>query len=162
MNGIDGVLVATGQDYRAIEANVHLFASKDGSYKPLTQYWIEKTGKSFSLCGSISIPLSVGVKGGVIQSNPTYKYTLGLLSNPSSARLKCILASVGLAQNFAALRALVSEGITRGHLALHSQSIAISAGVPLSIIPECVAWMKACGRTGSKDCAKEFLLSRNI
>jgi hydroxymethylglutaryl-CoA reductase len=96
-----------------------------------------------------------------MQSNPAYKYTLGLLSDPTSSRLKCILASVGLAQNFAALRVLVSEGITRGHLALHSQSIAIAAGVPLSMLPECVAYMKACGRTGSSDCAKEYLAAHD-
>jgi hydroxymethylglutaryl-CoA reductase len=67
MNGIDGVLVATGQDYRATEANVHLFASKTGSYKPLTRYWIAQTDDVFFLCGLITIPLLIGVKGGVVQ-----------------------------------------------------------------------------------------------
>jgi hydroxymethylglutaryl-CoA reductase len=88
MNGIDGVLIATGQDYRAIEANVHLFASKTGTYKPLTQYWIEKTDDTFFLCGKISLPLSIGVKGGVIQvflyySNSSVKPGIQIYPRPS-------------------------------------------------------------------------------
>ena len=107
MNGIDAVCLATGQDWRAVESSAHTFASRNGSdYFPLTHYEIlDKDGVNF-FRGNLEIPISIGTKGGVIEKNPLYKQTLGILGDPSNQELAEIIVSVGLAQNFAALRAL--------------------------------------------------------
>ena len=110
MNGIDAVAVALGQDWRAIEAAAHSYASfaKD-HYSPLTRYRISRDGQNFE--GRIEMPLSVGTKGGAIESNPSYINTHSILGFPSSVELGHIMMAVGLAQNLAALRALSMEGI---------------------------------------------------
>lgn len=123
MNGIDGVAIATGQDWRAIEAECHTFATfEKPSYQPLTSYWVEGE----TLHGQLSLPLMVGTKGGVLGTNPMYKFAMGVMGNPNSQALSGLLVSVGLAQNFAALRALTTEGIQKGHMALHARNIAIA------------------------------------
>ena len=121
MNGIDAVAVATGQDWRAIEAACHAWASTESGYQPLTRYWIDKSTQPALFCGELILPLHVGTKGGVLKTHPTYNYALGIMGFPTSAELAMSMACVGLAQNFAALRALCTEGISRGHMALHAR-----------------------------------------
>ncbi|KAJ3388355.1 hypothetical protein HDU92_001547 [Lobulomyces angularis] len=142
MNGIDAVALATGQDWRAIEAASHVYAVKNGKYEPLTNYWVEENSDGeFFLCGELDLPICCGTKGGVLSTNPVYAYNLGMMGNPDSQELAMVLVCVGLAQNFAALRALVSEGIQRGHMSLHASNIAIAAGAPPHAINECVNYM---------------------
>jgi len=125
MNGIVAVLHATGNDTRAIEAGAHSYAAKDGRYKSLSKY--EKNAEG-DLVGSMEIPLSLGILGGAINVHPTYKLALKILGVSSSEEFANVVAAVGLAQNLAALRALVSGGIQKGHMALHARNIAVTAG----------------------------------
>ncbi|PDH46773.1 MAG: hydroxymethylglutaryl-CoA reductase, degradative [Bacteroidetes bacterium MED-G13] len=115
MNGIDAVAIATGNDFRAIEAGVHAYVSKSGKYQSLTHAKIQ--GNKFIY--SIEIPLSIGTIGGVTDLHPLVKFALELLGNPNSDDLMMIMASVGLAQNFGALRSLVTSGIQKGHMKMH-------------------------------------------
>lgn len=109
MNGIDAVALALGQDWRAIEAGAHSYASIGNRYMPLTRYKISQDGQFFE--GRIELPLSVGTKGGAFETNPSYINTHSILGFPTSIELAQIMASVGLAQNLAAIRALSVEGI---------------------------------------------------
>ncbi|KAI8616868.1 hypothetical protein BC830DRAFT_163439 [Chytriomyces sp. MP71] len=175
MNGVDAVAVATGQDWRAIEAAAHAWAAGCGqsgeeSYRPLTHYWVEAAdgvdmteGRDEGLyfCGEMEMPISVGTKGGVLKTNPVYAYTLGMMGNPDSKGLARAMISVGLAQNFAALRALTTEGIQKGHMSLHARNIAIAAGAPAHAINECVAYMVESGRV-NQTIAKEYLIAHEI
>lgn len=165
LNGIDAVALATGQDWRAIEAAAHSWASLIGNskYGPLTHYRIivdPKTGEGF-LEGSIEMPISVGTRGGAIHSNPLYTQNLELLGNPTSSELAEIILSVGLAQNFGALRALSLEGIQKGHMRLHARNIAISAGVPLDMIQKTVEYMID-KHSITVEAAREFLIKSGI
>ncbi|KAF9295710.1 hypothetical protein BGZ88_001613 [Linnemannia elongata] len=206
MNGIDAVALATGQDWRAIEAGAHAWASGAGTYsdrssehsslnskefgqcgleqqqqngskrkfghntpggrrakisrgdayKPLTRYWVEedegrlaqgfKGQDALVFCGELEMPIMVGTKGGVLSTNPVHAFTLGVMRYPDSKQLAMAMVTVGLAQNFAALRALVTEGIQRGHMALHARNIAISAGTPPASVDEVTAHMIDTGR----------------
>ncbi|RLI95269.1 MAG: hydroxymethylglutaryl-CoA reductase, degradative [Candidatus Altiarchaeales archaeon] len=123
MNGITAVAIATGNDTRAIEAGAHAYAARNGVYKPLTEW--KKNGKY--LTGRIEIPLAVGIVGGGT-IHPLAKLSLKILDVKTAGELSEVMAAVGLAQNFAALRALVSEGIQRGHMKLHAKNIAMIAG----------------------------------
>jgi hydroxymethylglutaryl-CoA reductase len=125
MNGIDAVAIATGQDFRAIEAAAHAYASRDGKYRTLTTF--SKSPKG-DLIGRIEIPLSVGIVGGISSVHPTAKIGLKILGAKSASELACVIASVGLAQNLAAIRALSTEGIQKGHMKLHAKNIAVAAG----------------------------------
>ena len=125
MNGIDAVLIATGNDFRAVEAGAHAYASNAGSYCSLTHYKKDKHG---NLVGSIELPLAVGIVGGATKTHPVANVSLKILGARSAQELACVIASVGLAQNFAALRALAKEGIQKGHMELHASNIAIVAG----------------------------------
>lgn len=125
MNGIDAVVIATGNDWRAISAGVHAYASRSGQYRSLTNW---SKGENGDLVGELTIPLPIGAVGGSISFHPGAKIAHELLGNPSADTLESIIVSVGLAQNFSAIRALVTDGIQRGHMALHSRSLAISAG----------------------------------
>lgn len=140
MNGISAVVVATGNDFRAIESGAHTYAAfqaKDGAVvKPLTTYEKDRNG---DLVGSIEIPLAVGLIGGATAVHPTAKANVKLLGVKGAAELAQILASVGLAQNFAALRALATEGIQRGHMELHARNIAATAGARPEEIDRVVA-----------------------
>jgi hydroxymethylglutaryl-CoA synthase len=158
MNGIDAIALATGQDFRAIEAAAHAWASRSGAYKPLTSYWLE--GSKF-LCARIELPLSIGVHGGVLKTNKVYQGNLYLLGNPSSKELAQVMASVGLSCNFAAIRAMVSEGIQKGHMGLHARNIAISAGVPNELVQEVVEYMKQRNDI-SEQAAKDYLAAHNF
>jgi hydroxymethylglutaryl-CoA reductase len=125
MNGIDAVSIATGQDFRAIEAAAHAYASRDGKYRTLTSF--SKSSKG-DLIGRIEIPLSVGIVGGISTVHPVAKIGLKILGVKSARELACVIASVGLAQNFAAIRALSTEGIQKGHMKLHAKNLATAAG----------------------------------
>lgn len=125
MNGIDAVAIATGNDFRALEAGAHCYASLEGGYKPLTKFHKNKSG---DLVGEIELPLAVGIVGGATKTHPIAKIAMKILGIKSAAELGCVIASVGLAQNFSALRALANEGIQKGHMTLHARNIAIMAG----------------------------------
>jgi hydroxymethylglutaryl-CoA reductase len=125
MNGIDAVALATGQDTRAIEAAAHAYASKGGQYRSLTKWYRSKEG---DLIGEIEIPLSIGIVGGITSVHPYVKTSLKILNIKKAKELALIMVAVGLAQNFAAIRALAEEGIQKGHMRLHARNIAITAG----------------------------------
>lgn len=125
MNGIDAVALATGQDYRAIEAAAHAYASRGGRYRSLSKWWRDETG---NLVGELEIPIAVGIVGGVTKVHQMAATSLKILKVNSSQELAIVIASVGLAQNFAALLALASDGIQKGHMKLHSRNIAFMAG----------------------------------
>lgn len=125
MNGISAVVLATGNDTRAVEAGAHAYAARDGRYTSLTRYEINKDG---DLSGSIELPLAVGLIGGATKIHPTAQACLKILGVTTAERLARIIAAVGLAQNFSALKALATVGIQSGHMALHAQNVAIMAG----------------------------------
>ena len=125
MNGIDPVVIATGNDFRAVESGAHAYASITGQYQPLTRWERNKDG---DLVGTIEIPLAVGLVGGATTTHPTAKVNVKILGVKTANELAEIIAAVGLAQNFAALRALATEGIQRGHMSLHARNVAIAAG----------------------------------
>ncbi len=135
MNGITAVALATGNDTRAIEAGCHAFACKDGRYKPLAIWRKDKNG---NLVGKIKVPLAVATVGGAIRSHPKAKISLKILRVKSSKELAMVMASVGLVQNLAAIKAIVTEGINRGHMELHARNIALSLGIDVKKIDEVV------------------------
>ncbi len=118
MNGVDAVALATGQDFRAIEAGAHAYAARDGTYRSLTSWRRTKEG---DLAGEIELPLAAGVVGGVVNAHPTAKLALQILGVKSAKELAMVMTAVGLAQNLAAIRALSSEGIQAGHMKLHTR-----------------------------------------
>lgn len=142
MNGIDAVAIATGNDWRSIEAAAHAYAAKDHHYKALTRWQTDNAGNLF---GRIALPLKVGIVGGSLESNPAVKSALRLLKVESARELAEVMAAVGLAQNLAALRTLVTEGIQKGHMALHARSVAQAAGAAPDIADEVVDRMIASG-----------------
>jgi hydroxymethylglutaryl-CoA reductase len=133
MNGIDAVALATGNDWRAIEAGAHAYAARHGRYTSLTEWWKDDEG---NLRGRIELPMKVGIVGGPLQSNPGVAMNLRLLGVESATELAEVMAAVGLAQNFAALRALATEGIQTGHMTLHARSVVKAAGTPAGLFDE--------------------------
>jgi hydroxymethylglutaryl-CoA reductase len=127
LNGIDAVAIATGNDWRAIEAGAHAFAARDGAYRSLTTWTVDADG---NLDGRLELPLKVGVVGASLEANPAVAVGLEIAGIATSAELAGVMAAVGLAQNFAALRALVTSGIQEGHMRLHARSVAASANTP--------------------------------
>lgn len=125
MNGVDAVVLATGNDLRAVEAAAHSYAVRDGIYRPLSFYYKNQDG---DLVGELEIPLPVGIVGGITKSHPISQLCLKILRVKTAQQLSGIIAAVGLAQNFAALRVLVREGVQRGHMRLHSRNIASNVG----------------------------------
>jgi len=125
MNGIDAVLIATGNDWRAVEAGAHAFAARDGRYTSLSTWGKDAAG---DLVGSLEMPMAAGTIGGATRVHPGAQANLRLMGVKSAVELAEVLVSVGLAQNLAALRALATEGIQRGHMNLHARQIAIAAG----------------------------------
>ncbi|RZS98971.1 hydroxymethylglutaryl-CoA reductase, degradative [Aquimarina brevivitae] len=119
MNGVDAVVLATGNDFRAIEAGAHAYAAKEGSYKSLTKATIENDQFTFS----IKIPLALGTVGGLTNLHPLVKFALQLLGNPNAKQLMKIVAVAGLAQNFAAINSLITTGIQQGHMKMHLMNI---------------------------------------
>ncbi|MCP1573399.1 hydroxymethylglutaryl-CoA reductase [Herbaspirillum rubrisubalbicans] len=125
MNGIDPVIVATGNDWRAVEAGAHAYACRHGRYTSLTHWEIAADG---DLVGTLEIPMPVGLVGGATKTHPAARAALKILGVQSAQELAEVAVAVGLAQNMAALRALATEGIQRGHMALHARNIALAAG----------------------------------
>jgi hydroxymethylglutaryl-CoA reductase len=123
MNGIDPVVVATGNDWRAVEAGAHSFAAKGGQYRSMSEWWLDEQG---DLCGRLELPMQVGILGGVTRLHPMARFSLELMGVKKAGELARIILSVGLAQNLGALRALATEGIQKGHMRLHQRNIALA------------------------------------
>ncbi|MCA9687079.1 MAG: 3-hydroxy-3-methylglutaryl-CoA reductase, partial [Myxococcales bacterium] len=130
MNGVDAVVIATGNDWRAMEASAHAYAVRDGRYGPLATWRVERDANDAvtALRGKLSVPTAVGVVGGATRSHPTARLAIEILGQPSGVELGLIMAAAGLASNLAALRALATEGIQRGHMSLHARAVALAAG----------------------------------
>ncbi len=139
MNGIDAVVIATGNDWRAIEAGAHAYATLSGTYQPFSKWYIHNDKE---LVGTLSIPMPIGTVGGSIAIHPAAQFGHELLMNPSAKELASIIASIGLAQNFAALKALVTDGIQKGHMNLQVKSLALTAGATEKEIPQIVQLLK--------------------
>lgn len=140
MNGVVAVALATGNDTRALEAGAHAYAARSGAYKPLTDW--RKNGVG-NLVGTLEMPMAVGIVGGATKVNPLARAALKILQVQSARQLAEIMGAVGLAQNLAALRALATEGIQRGHMALHARNVAITAGAKEEEINKIVEQMVA-------------------
>lgn len=153
-NGIDAVLIATGNDWRAIEAGAHAFASLDGRYQGLSQWTLDM--ESEELVGQMTLPMPVATKGGSIGLNPRVVLSHELLGNPSAKELAQLIVSIGLAQNFAALKALVSTGIQQGHMKLQAKSLALLAGASESEVAPLVERLIA-DKTFNLETAQRYL-----
>jgi hydroxymethylglutaryl-CoA reductase len=141
MNGVDAVLVATGQDWRAVEAGAHAYAARTGTYKPLATWRDDGTG----LAGELVMPLAVGTVGGALHSHPAARLALELAGVDSAGKLAAVAGAAGIATNLAALRALATEGIQRGHMALHARGIARAAGATGDLVDRVAAELSASG-----------------
>jgi len=153
MNGIIAVILATGNDHRAIEAGAHAYAALKGRYTSLSTW--EKTEEG-DLKGSIELPMAVGLIGGAVRTHPIAKIAVKILSVKTANEFAEVLAAVGLAQNLAALRALAHEGIQRGHMSLHARNIAVAAGAPEELV-DSVAEIMVKERKIRMDRAKEII-----
>jgi len=153
MNGVTATVLVTGNDTRAVEAGAHSFASISGRYKALTRYEKNKDG---DLVGTIEMPVAVGLVGGATRVHPVAKTAVKILGVKSADDLSRIIAAVGLCQNFAALRALASEGIQRGHMSLHAKNVAVQAGAKCDLI-DIIAARMAAERRISVDRAVELM-----
>lgn len=142
MNGVDAVAIATGNDFRAIEAAAHAFAARTGRYRALTRWFTNDGG---DLAGELEMPMKVGTVGGSLESNPTVRLSHRLLGNPDAAALAGVMGAVGLAQNYAALRSLVTAGIQRNHMRLHARGVVSTAQVPEEIFDDVVEALIECG-----------------
>ena len=153
-NGIDAILIATGNDWRAIEAGAHAFASRDGHYQGLSRWTLDMEREE--LVGQMTLPMPVATKGGSIGLNPRVALSHELLGNPSAKELAQIIVSIGLAQNFAALKALVSTGIQQGHMKLQAKSLALLAGASESEVAPLVERLIA-DKTFNLETAQRYL-----
>jgi hydroxymethylglutaryl-CoA reductase len=133
MNGVDAVVIATGNDWRAIEAGAHAYAARSGAYTSLSTWAVDGAGQ---LVGTLEMPMAVGIIGGATKVHPTAQAALKLMGVTSARQLAEIIVCVGLAQNLAALRALSTEGIQRGHMSLHARQVAIAAGATGALIDQ--------------------------
>jgi len=152
MNGVDAVLIATGQDWRAVEAGAHAFAARSGAYRPIA-VWRDVDG---ALEGELVMPLAVGTVGGALHNHPSARLALELAGIDHADRLAALAGAAGLATNFAALRALATEGIQRGHMALHARGVARAAGATGELVDRVAAELSACGDV-KPDRAREVL-----
>ena len=153
-NGLDAILIATGNDWRAIEAGAHAFASRDGRYQGLSSWRLDL--ETEELVGEMTLPMPVATKGGSIGLNPRVALSHELLGNPSAKELAQIIVSIGLAQNFAALKALVSTGIQQGHMKLQAKSLALLAGASESEVAPLVERLIA-DKTFNLETAQRYL-----
>jgi hydroxymethylglutaryl-CoA reductase len=142
LNGIDGLAIATGNDWRAIEAGAHAYAAADGGYGPISSWSVGERG---DLLGEICVPLKPGIVGGTVAANPAAALSIRISGVDNARELAELMAAVGLAQNFAALRALATTGIQRGHMHLHARSVVAAAGVPDDRFDEVVDRLVASG-----------------
>jgi hydroxymethylglutaryl-CoA reductase len=153
MNGVDAVVIATGNDWRAVEAGAHAYAARSGTYTSLSTWGKDEDG---NLVGSVEMPMAVGIVGGATRVHPAAQANLKLMGVRTAGELAGIIVSVGLAQNLAALRALASEGIQRGHMALHARQVAIAAGAQGERIEQ-VANQMVAEKTVRLDRAEEIM-----
>ena len=153
-NGIDSILIATGNDWRAIEAGAHAYASRDGRYQGLSCWTLDLEREE--LVGEMTLPMPVATKGGSIGLNPRVALSHELLGNPSAKELAQLIVSIGLAQNFAALKALVSTGIQQGHMKLQAKSLALLAGASESEVAPLVERLIA-DKTFNLETAQRYL-----
>jgi len=153
MNGVDAVVIATGNDWRAIEAGAHAYAVKNGVYTSLSTWGADADG---NLVGTLEMPMAVGIVGGATKVHPTAQASVKLMGVKTASELAEIIVSVGLAQNLAALRALATEGIQRGHMSLHARQVAIAAGAEGNLIEKVAAQMVA-EKTVRIDRAEEIM-----
>ena len=151
MNGVDAVIIATGNDFRAIEAGAHTYAAKDGHYQSLSSCEIRDDIFRFSL----EMPIALGTVGGITSLHPMAKTSLDILDNPSADELAQIACSVGLAQNFAALSSLVTSGIQKGHMKMHLKNILIQEQATTQEVSESVEYFN--DKTISYGAVKNFL-----
>lgn len=156
MNGIDALLIATGNDWRAVEAGAHAFAARDGQYRSLTRWEKDAAG---NLTGSIDLPLAVGAVGGITQIHRGAGAALKLLGIASARELAQVAAAVGLAQNFAAIRALATEGIQSGHMRMHARQLALAAGADAALVDDIARQLSAEGNIRLER-AKEIVSER--
>ncbi|MDD2921005.1 MAG: hydroxymethylglutaryl-CoA reductase, degradative [Anaerolineales bacterium] len=140
MNGVDAVVIATGNDWRAIEAGAHAYAARSGRYTSLSTWGKDKDG---NLVGTLEMPMAVGIVGGATKVHPAAQAAVKLMGVKTANELAEIIVAVGLAQNMAALRALATEGIQRGHMSLHARQVAIAAGASGELIEKVAAQMVA-------------------
>lgn len=140
MNGVDSVVIATGNDWRAIEAGAHAYAVKNGQYTSLSTWGKDADG---NLVGTLEMPMAVGIVGGATKVHPAAQAAVKLMGVKTASELAEIIVSVGLAQNMAALRALATEGIQRGHMSLHARQVAIAAGATGDLVEKVAAQMVA-------------------
>lgn len=154
MNGVDSVVIATGNDYRAVEAGAHAFAARSGRYAPLAVW--RKDGDS--LVGELEMPLALGIVGGTLRVHPAARLALKIIGVATADELALVAASIGLASNLAALRALATEGIQRGHMSLHARSVAIAAGATGAEVERVAEHIAELG-TVTLDAAKAALAS---
>jgi len=157
MNGISAVVRATGNDTRAVEAGAHSYASFGGQYRPLSEFRIDERG---DLVGTLTIPAAVGTVGGITKVHPAARASLELMGVRTARELGEVLASVGLAQNVAALRALASEGIQRGHMKLHARNLALQAGATPHEVEEVVRLMVQSGTVNGSEAKRTLLRVR--
>jgi hydroxymethylglutaryl-CoA reductase len=153
MNGVDAVVIATGNDWRAIEAGAHAYAARSGRYTSLSSWGADADG---NLVGALEMPMAVGIVGGATKVHPAAQAAVKLMGVQTACELAEIIVSVGLAQNLAALRALATEGIQRGHMSLHARQVAIAAGAEGELIEKVAAQMVA-EKTVRIDRAEEIL-----
>lgn len=153
MNGVDAVLVACGNDWRAVEAGAHAFASRSGTYRPLTRWWKCKDG---ALCGELELPLATSTVGGAARTHPGVQRALRLAGVTGAVDLAGLAAAAGLATNLSALKALSTEGIQRGHMSLHARRVAAEAGASGELV-EAVAARLASERVYRPERARELL-----
>ncbi len=156
MNGIDSVVIATGNDFRAIEAGAHSYASYSGKYLPLTKYYKNKNG---DLVGEIELPLALGLVGGAVKVHPLAQLNLKILGIKKASDLARIIASVGLAENFASMRAIATTGIQEGHMKLHAKNIAVQAGAKneeIDIIAQKMIETKEVNQAKAEEILKEI------
>lgn len=158
MNGVDAVVIATGNDWRAIEAGAHAYAVKDGRYTSLSTWGQDDQG---NLVGKLEMPMAVGIVGGATRVHPGARAAIKLMGVKTASELAEIIVSVGLAQNLAALRALATEGIQRGHMSLHARQVAIAAGAQGEMIAR-LAEQLVSEKTVRIDRAEEILREWNI
>jgi len=157
MNGVDAVVIATGNDWRAIEAGAHAYAARSGRYTSLSTWGQDAQG---NLVGTLEMPMAVGIIGGATRVQPAAGVAIRLMGVKTASELAEIIVAVGLAQNMAALRALATEGIQRGHMTLHARQVAIAAGASGDMIEKLAAQMVA-EKTVRIDRAEEILKALN-
>jgi hydroxymethylglutaryl-CoA reductase len=142
MNGVDAVVIATGNDWRAVEAGAHAYAARSNHYTSLSSWARDDAG---DLVGELEMPLALGIVGGATRVHPTAQVALKILGVETAQELAETVAAVGLAQNLAALRALATEGIQRGHMRLHARQVAVAAGATADEVGEVAGRMRAKG-----------------